>query len=331
MADERHERREALRSSRVARWERMLEIRRFEDRTKELFGEGLIHGTTHTCQGQEAVAVGLATALRTSDQVCCTYRGHGHALALGMTPREVLGEIAGRTIGCMGGLGGSMHLYSRAVGLLPTFAIVGAGIPVAAGAAYAAEVQGRDDIAVAIFGDGATNIGAFHEGLNLAAIWKLPVLFVIENNVYGEYSRYDLTTPVADLAVRATSYAMANGVVDGQDLDAMTAAATDAVDRVRSTRAPMLLEVKTYRYAGHSRADTAPYRPAGEFDEWFTRDPIDTFERRLIDEGVIDAGTAAELRSATDERIEGVVAEVLAAPVPEPAAMFANVLAPAGD
>ncbi len=307
------------------------EIRRFEDRTKELFGEGLIHGTTHTCQGQEAVAVGLAVALRTTDQVCCTYRGHGHALALGMTPREVLGEIAGRTIGCLGGLGGSMHLYSRQVGLLPTMAIVGAGIPVAAGAAYAAEVQGRDDIAVAVFGDGATNIGAFHEGLNLAAIWKLPVLFVIENNVYGEYSRYDLTTPVADLAVRAASYAMASGIVDGQDVDAMVAAATDAVDRVRSTRAPMLLEVKTYRYAGHSRADTAPYRPAGEFDEWFERDPIESFEQRLIAEGALDSERAAELRSTTDARIEAVVADVLAAPSPTPDAMFANVTAPSGE
>jgi pyruvate dehydrogenase E1 component alpha subunit len=331
MSDERQQRRAAVQSSRLARLDRMLEIRSFEDRTKALFAEGLIHGTTHTCQGQEAVAVGLAAALRPTDQVCCTYRGHGHALALGLTPREVLGEIAGRTIGCMGGLGGSMHLYSRQMGLLPTFAIVGAGIPVAAGAAYAAEVQGRDDIAVAVFGDGATNIGAFHEGLNLAAIWKLPVLFVIENNVYGEYSRFDHTTPVADLAVRATSYAMASTIVDGQDVDTMFAAATAAVDTVRTRREPMLMEVKTYRYAGHSRADTAPYRVAGEFEEWFARDPIDTYERRLVDEGVMSAAESKQLRADVEARLEAVATEVLAAPQPEPSAMFANIYAPAKE
>jgi pyruvate dehydrogenase E1 component alpha subunit len=228
----------------------------------------------------------------------------------------------------MGGLGGSMHLYSRPMGLLPTFAIVGAGIPVAAGAAYAAEVQGRDDIAVAIFGDGASNIGAFHEGLNLAAIWKLPVLFVIENNVYGEYSRIDRTTPVADLAIRATSYAMASAIVDGQDVDTTVAEAGAAVERVRATREPMLLEIKTYRYAGHSRADTAPYRLAGEFDDWYARDPIDTFERRLIDEGVVSADGASALCSAVDEQIEGVITEVLGAPRPGPEAMFTNLYAP---
>lgn len=327
MASEQQNRRVAL-SSRVARLERMLEIRRFEDRTKELFAEGLIHGTTHTCQGQEAVAVGIASVLRTSDQVTCTYRGHGHALSLGLTPEEVLGEIAGRTVGCLGGRGGSMHLSSKTMGLLPTFAIVGAGIPVAVGAAYAAEVLGRDDIAAAIFGDGTTNIGAFHEGLNLAAVWKLPVLFVIENNVYGEYSRFNLTTPIADLATRGTSYAMDSRIVDGQDVDTMVATVTDAVATVRSTRCPVLLEAKTYRYAGHSRADAAPYRVPGEFEEWYQRDPINTFEARLIEEGAISSAEAEALRTAVDERLETVIADVLAAPLPGPEAMFENIYAP---
>ena len=327
MASDQHERRAAL-SSRVARLERMLEIRRLEDRIKDLFAEGLIHGTTHTCQGQEAVAVGIASVLRTSDQVTCTYRGHGHALALGLTPQEVLGEIAGRTVGCLGGRGGSMHLSSKAMGLLPTFAIVGAGIPVAAGAAYAAEVLGRDDIAVSIFGDGSTNIGAFHEGLNLAAIWKLPVLFVIENNVYAEYSRFDVTTPITDLATRGASYAMESRIVDGQDVDTMVAAVADAVATVRSTRRPLLLEAKTYRYAGHSRADTAPYRVAGEFEEWYQRDPINVFETRLVEAGAISSAQAEALRAAVDERIEKVITDVLAAPLPAPKAMFENVYAP---
>jgi TPP-dependent pyruvate/acetoin dehydrogenase alpha subunit len=327
VSTEQEDRRAAL-SSRVARLERMLEIRRFEDRTKELFAEGLIHGTTHTCQGQEAVAVGIASVLRPSDRVTCTYRGHGHALALGLTPFEVLGEIAGRTVGCLGGRGGSMHLSSPAMGLLPTFAIVGAGIPVAAGAAYAAEVLGRDDIAVAIFGDGATNIGAFHEGLNLASAWKLPVLFVIENNVYAEYSRFDRTTAIADLSTRGTSYAMDSRIVDGQDVDTMVEAVTDAVATVRSTRGPVLLEAKTYRYAGHSRADTAPYRLPGEFDEWYERDPINTFEARLVAEGAISAADAEALRADVDQRLEAVIADVLAAPVPGAEAMFDNIYAP---
>ena len=155
---------------------------------------GLVHGTTHLCIGQEAVAVGVAAAARVSDTVTCTYRGHGVALALGLTPVDLLGEILGREVGSIGGIGGSMHLCDPEIGLLPTFAIVGAGIPVAAGAALTAQVRGTDDAALAVFGDGSTNIGAFHEALNLASIWKLPVVFVCENNQYGEYSRVDLTT-----------------------------------------------------------------------------------------------------------------------------------------
>ena len=242
----------------------MLEIRRFEDRIKELFAEGLIHGTTHTCQGQEAVSVGIATAVPPSDHVCCTYRGHGHAFALGMTPDSVLGEISGRTIGTIGGVGGSMHLSERSIGLLPTSAIVGAGIPIAAGAALSAQVRGTDECCVAIFGDGATNIGAFHEGLNLAAIWKLPVVFVCENNIYGEYTRIDLTTPVTDLAVRASSYAMPSAIVDGQDVDAVIAAMGEALrPGSQRRRSDVRSRCKTYRYSGHSRADAGTVSTAG--------------------------------------------------------------------
>ena len=324
---ERAERRAAL-AERTGQLRRIIEIRRFEDRVRDLFAEGKIHGTTHTCHGQEAVAVAVARALRPTDTVTCTYRGHGHALALGMTPREVLGEIAGRTIGCMGGLGGSMHLSAPDVGLLPTFAIVGAGIPVAAGAAYACEVLGTDDIAVSLFGDGATNIGAFHEGLNLAAIWKLPVLFVCENNVYGEYSRINLTTPVEDLAVRAGSYAMASRVIDGQDADVAVAEIQAAVDEVRQTRAPMFVEMKTYRFAGHSRADQAEYRPAGELEQWMQRDPITILGTRLIEEGVLDQAAFDALRDEVERDLESVIDDVLAAPVPDPSAMFEHVYAP---
>ena len=322
------ERRRRLQSGRPARYEAMFEIRSFEDRVQEMFFEGTVHGTTHTCQGQEAVAVGLAAAARPTDIVTCTYRGHGVALALGMTPLSIMGEIMGRKLGAIGGVGGSMHLCDVSVGLLPTFAIVGAGIPVAAGAALTAQVRGTDDAAVAVFGDGAANIGAFHEGLNLAAIWKLPVVFLCENNQYGEYSRIDVTTPIGDLADRAASYGMPGEIVDGQDVDAAAAAAAGALRRARAGEGPSLLEMKTYRYAGHSRADKAPYRPEGEFDEWYERDPINTYRRRLIEEGELTEEEATALESAVAQRLAEAEAEAAAG---EPAGvedMFANLYAP---
>ncbi len=210
-------RREAVRTDRTARYERMVEIRTVENRVQELFGEGIVHGTTHLCTGQEAIAVGVAAASRPTDHVTATYRGHGVALALGLTPTSLIGEIMGREIGSIGGVGGSMHLCDMNIGLMPTFAIVGAGIPVAVGAALTAQVRGTDDIAIAVFGDGSTNIGAFHEALNLAAIWNLPTVFVCENNQYGEYSKTEVTTPITDIADRASSYGMPGVIADGQD------------------------------------------------------------------------------------------------------------------
>ncbi len=322
------ERRRRLQSGRPARYEAMFEIRSFEDRVQEMFFEGTVHGTTHTCQGQEAVAVGVAAAARPDDTVTCTYRGHGVALALGMTPLSIMGEIMGRKLGAIGGVGGSMHLCDTSVGLLPTFAIVGAGIPVAAGAALTAQVRGTDRAAVAVFGDGAANIGAFHEGLNLAAIWKLPAVFVCENNQYGEYSRMELTTPIGDLADRAASYGMPGEIVDGQDVDAVAAAMENALARARAGEGPSLLEMKTYRYAGHSRADKAPYRPEGEFDLWYEKDPINTYRRRLLDEGELTEEQAAEMEAGVARRLAEAEAEAAAG---EPAGvedMFANIYAP---
>ena len=322
------ERRRRLQSGRPARYEAMFEIRSFEDRVQEMFFEGTVHGTTHTCQGQEAVAVGVAAAARPDDTVTCTYRGHGVALALGMTPLSIMGEIMGRKLGAIGGVGGSMHLCDTSVGLLPTFAIVGAGIPVAAGAALTAQVRGTDRAAVAVFGDGAANIGAFHEGLNLAAIWKLPAVFVCENNQYGEYSRIELTTPIGDLADRAASYGMPGEIVDGQDVDAVAAAMENALARARAGEGPSLLEMKTYRYAGHSRADKAPYRPEGEFDLWYEKDPINTYRRRLLDEGELTEEQAAEMEAGVARRLAEAEAEAAAG---EPAGvedMFANIYAP---
>lgn len=305
----------------------MIEIRSVEESIQELFDEGAVHGTTHLAQGQEAVAVGISAALPPTDNVTCTYRGHGMALALGLPPERLLAEVLGRVGGTMGGLGGSMHLSDPDVGLLPTFAIVGAGIPVAAGAALTAQVRGTNGIGVAVFGDGATNIGAFHESLNLASIWQLPVLFVIENNVYGEYSRYNVTTPISDLAERGRSYDMPFRIVDGQDVDEVAAVVGQVAAEIRAGTGPHLLELKTYRYAGHSRADRAPYRPEGEFEAWLERDPIDRFRARLVAEGALTHEEAAALEAQVAERIDRAVESALESPEPEPGDMFAHVYA----
>ena len=319
-------RRSAL-ADELGRLERMMEIRCVEDRLQALFNEGAIRGSTHLSNGQEAVAVGIAATIRVTDTVTCTYRGHGMALALGLPPEAVIGEIAGRRIGCVGGLGGSMHLSAPEVGLMPTFAIVGAGYPVAAGAALTSQYMGRDDVAVAVCGDGATNIGAFHETLNLASIWSLPVIFVIENNLYGEYSRIQLTTPVEDLAVRGSSYAMPSEVVDGQDIDAVMEAMQRAVQRGRSGDGPTLLEMKTYRYSGHSKADKATYRPAGELDQWLARDPIRLYAKTLATRLGEDEESLIARQALVTELVEEATQVALASPPPELQDLFAFVSA----
>jgi TPP-dependent pyruvate/acetoin dehydrogenase alpha subunit len=308
--------RRAALGDRLEQLVRMIEIRAVEERIQRLFTEGEVRGSTHLCSGQEAVAVGIARSIRPDDIVTCTYRGHGQALALGVTPLQVIGEICGRTVGCAGGLGGSMHLVEPSVGLLPTFAIVGAGLPVACGAALAAQARGTDRVAIAVFGDGASNIGAFHESLNFAAIRKLPVVFICENNLYGEYSAMHKTTPVEHIAHRAAGYGMPGIVVDGQDIDTVAAAVGEAVARARAGKGPTLLEMKTYRYSGHSRSDPGTYRPAGELDAWKKRDPIDLFAQRLADDKTIELGKLDELRAGIVASVERATAEALAAPTP---------------
>jgi TPP-dependent pyruvate/acetoin dehydrogenase alpha subunit len=309
-------RRDAVLAGRVGRYERMVEIRLIEEAVLDLFAQGLISGTTHTSQGQEAVAVAVAAATRPGDHVACTYRGHGIALALGMTPAAVLGEILGRQAGCISGMGGSMHLSDPAAGLLPTFAIVGAGIPVAVGAALSAQVRGTSDVALAVFGDGAANIGAFHEALNLAAVWRLPVVFVCENNMYGEYSRIDKTTSVQDIADRAAAYRIPGEVVDGQDPDVLLCALAAAVQRARAGEGPTLVEAKTYRFAGHSRSDQALYRPPGELESWLERDPLTLFGNKLVQDGELGPEDRAHIYSRQQQLVAASLEVVLASPAP---------------
>ena len=309
----------------IGRLERMLEIRAVEESIQTLYNDGHVRGSTHLANGQEAVSVGIASVLRPTDVVTCTYRGHAAALALGVTPEGVLGEICGRVIGCSGGIGGSMHLMDASVGLMPTFAIVGAGLPVAAGVALAAKLKKNDSVALTIFGDGSTNIGAFHETLNMASIFKLPIIFVIENNLYGEYTRINLSTPIEDLADRADSYAMRKEIVDGQDVDAVIKAIQSAVDFARAGNGPSLIEAKTYRYSGHSRSDPATYRTPGELDEWKKRDPLDITANKLIAKGSLSQAELEKMKLDIAARVTKAIETVLESDGPDLSTLMQHV------
>jgi acetoin:2,6-dichlorophenolindophenol oxidoreductase subunit alpha len=301
---------------RLAWYRRMLEIRLFEEKVQELFQQGKIGGSTHLCQGQEAVSVGAMAALRDDDSLTVTYRGHGQALARGVPMEACFAELMGRTSGCCKGVGGSMHFTDVERGLLGSFAIVGAGLPIAVGAAHAAKLQGTDAVALSFCGDGATNIGTFHEALNLAAAWSSPVVFIVENNLYGEYTPIRETTPLDDLAERAKGYAMPGVIVDGQDVDAVHVAVAEAVARARAGDGPSLLEMKTYRYRGHSRTDPARYRPAGELDAWKQRDPLDILAGRLAEQGVLDAAARQSLRDDVQAEVDASAERAEQAPHP---------------
>ena len=274
----------------------MLEIRLFEDKVQELFMQGRIQGTTHLCQGQEAVSVGAVGALEERDYLTITYRGHGHALARGMPMEAAFGELMGLTSGCCSGVGGSMHLTDFSRNLIGAFAIIGPSFSVAVGAAMSAKLRGSDAVAMAFCGDGATNIGTFHEALNMASVWKAPAVFVIENNLYGEYSPLRDTTPLDDLADRAKAHAMPGVVVDGQDVALVRETASAAIDRARAGGGPTLIEAKTYRFRGHSRTDPAKYRAEGELEQWKLRDPIDLLGTQLTAEDVLSEDAQRALR-----------------------------------
>lgn len=287
---------------------KMVEIRLFEEKVQELFMSGLIQGTTHLCQGQEAVSVGAISAMRPGDVQTNTYRGHGEALALGMTAETAFAELMGRSTGGSGGVGGSMHLIDFSKGNIGANAIVGAGLPIAVGAAVGFQMQGRPNVALTFVGDGATNIGTFHEALNMAAVWRAPVVFIVVNNLYGEYSPIRSTTATEALARRADPYGIPGLTVDGQDIAAVYAVTKESVERARDGEGPTLIEMKTYRYRGHSRSDPAKYRPAGELEAWKARDPIDLLGGRLAQEGVLtrvdQAALLLEIQAAIDASAE---------------------------
>jgi pyruvate dehydrogenase E1 component alpha subunit len=283
-------------------------IREAEQRAYDLFLQNLVKGTSHLSLGQEAVAAGFAGAMRKDDLSFCTYRGHAHTLARGVSVEKVLGELMQRDNGLMRGKGGSMHLTSAEHGVMGSYAIIGAHLPIACGAAWRAQYKGAKDVSVCFFGDGTTNIGAFHEALNFSAVWKLPVIFVCENNLYMEYTPIsDVTAVPQPAADRASAYGLERIVIDGNDADVVYRTAQAAFDKARAGDGPSLIECLTYRHSGHSRADPAKYRPEGELDRWKLRDPIKIYRERLLQFGVSEKTINeidAEVRKMVDDATE---------------------------
>ncbi len=301
---------------RLAMYRTMVECRRFEVRAQELFFEGLVRGTTHLGVGQEAVAAGFAVAMREDDYSFATYRGHNHALARGASMAGLYAELFGRATGLMGGKGGSMHITSVEHHMLGSYAIVGAHLPIALGAAWSAQYRESGQVAVCFFGDGTTNIGAFHEALNMAAVWKAPVVFVCENNQYMEYTPIGAVTAVSRPAAdRASAYGLEPIVVDGNDADAVHDVAVATLERARAGEGPSLVEAVTYRHGGHSRADPGKYRPEDEVKSWLARDPVPAYRARLAEAGVTEPDLVA-IETAAQEKVAAAEAEAREAPEP---------------
>lgn len=311
-------------------YERMAVIRRTEKAAHDLFMAGLVKGTTHLAAGQEAVAVGASAALRADDYVFATYRGHHHAMARGASPEECLAELMSKATGLCAAKGGSMHLTKASAGMLGSYAIVGSHLPMAVGAAWSATLRGTDQVAVAFFGDGATNIGAFHEALNLAAVWRLPVLFVCENNFYMEYTPIATVTAVANPAAdRAPAYGLPAETIDGNDVLVVEAAVRRAVDRARAGDGPTIIEARTYRHYGHSRTDPAKYRPEDEVRDWLERDPLTLARAALRDAGV-DENVVDRADQRAEQVVDAAVDAAKAAPDADPATAFTDVWADGG-
>ena len=309
----------------------MVECRLFETRAQELFFEGLVRGTTHLGVGQEAVAAGFAAAMRDDDWTFATYRGHNHALSRGTPMGPLYAELFGRAGGLMGGKGGSMHITSVEHHMMGSYAIVGAHLPIALGAAWSAQYRKSGQVAVCFFGDGTTNIGAFHEALNMAAVWKAPVVFVCENNQYMEYTAIrDVTAVERPAADRAAAYGLASIVVDGNDVESVHRVARDVLQRARAGEGPSLIEAVTYRHGGHSRADPGKYRPDDEVAAWKARDPIPAYRRQLVEDGVDEAELEA-IDAGVRDAVAAAEAEARAAPEPSPAELETQVWADGGS
>jgi len=317
--------------TRLALFRSQFEIRQVEQKAYDLFLQNLVKGTSHLALGQEAVAAGFGIAMRSDDYSFCTYRGHHHTLARGASMTGVLGELMGRDCGLLRGKGGSMHLTSVEHGAMGSYAIIGAHLPIAAGAAWSAQYRGTEQVSVCFFGDGTTNIGAFHEALNMASVWKLPVIFVCENNLYMEYTPIgDVTAVTNPAADRAGAYGLESIIVDGNDPDAVYRAAQTAFGRARAGDGPSLIECKTYRHSGHSRADTGAYRPKEEVEAWLKRDPVPMYRQRLSNFGIAEA-TLSKIENDVNQAVEAASQTAMASPPPSADLLEIDVWADGGS
>jgi pyruvate dehydrogenase E1 component alpha subunit len=303
----------------ISLYTKMLTIRRFEERAVREWGEGNIPGIIHSYIGQEAVAVGVCAHLRVDDRIVSNHRGHGHCIAKGADLRRMMAEIYGKKTGYCKGKGGSMHIADFSIGMLGANGIVCAGLPIAVGAALAAQLEGGDRVAVVFFGDGASNEGAFHESLNLASIWKLPIIFACENNLYGANTLIWDVMPLVSVAERARAYAIPAAVIDGNDIAGVYEAAQTAVAAARSVGGPRLLEFRTYRWRHHFEGGYFPdLRPKDEIEAWKEKCPIKRFEQRLLADGVLDREQQEAINLQVLSRVEDAVNYAIESPFPDP-------------
>jgi len=308
-------------------YRRMVRIRQFEDRLYQMFLQGLVPGTLHQYQGQEAIASGVCVALRPDDVVFSTHRPVGHAIAKGVPLPGIAAELWGKATGCAGGKGGQMHMVDAAVGFPPSSAVVGSNIPMATGAALGFKLRGLDRVAVSFFGDGASNTGAFHEGINLAAVKDAPVIFVCENNQYAASTHVSLAMRISDIADRAKAYGIPGSVIDGMDAIAVYQSASQAVARARNGAGPTLLEYKTYRFMGHSRGDPGGYRTKQEVDQWRSRDPIQRLQNALIAQYSQPAGSLDQIEQDILAEVDAAIQFAQASPDPDPESTYRHVFA----
>ncbi len=312
---------------RAAMLRRMLLSRRFEERVYYLFLQGRMPGTIHQSQGQEACAVGVCSTLRPGDLITSTHRPHHHAVARGIPIKDLMAELYAKTTGCCRGKGGSMHVGDLERGMLPAIAIVGGGIPLAGGYALALKYRKTGGIVACFFGDGATSIGSFHEGVNVAAIWDLPVVFVCENNRYGASTAIEKVTRVPRLSERAAAYGIPGRTVDGNDVEAVYSAMLEAGERARGGAGPTLLELETYRFAGHSRSDPGHYRPKDEVAGWKQRDPLVRYEEFCLATGILTPGDIDAMKQSIEEELDEAVEFAERSPSPNPEECLADVYA----
>lgn len=305
----------------------MWRIRRFEEAVDDLFARGMMHGTMHLSIGQEASATGACFALRADDAITSTHRGHGHCIAKGADLTRMMAELLAKETGYCRGRGGSMHIADVATGNLGANGIVAGGIPIAVGAALANQLRGNDAVVLSFFGDGAANEGAFHEALNLAAIWKLPVVFLCENNKYGMSFSTEKAFAIAHISDRAAAYGMPGTTIEGNDVEAVHTTVAEAVERARSGGGPTLVEAETYRWKGHSKSDKNLYRTKDEIAGWRDRDPIVSFERAVVERGTLDQGTVTSIREEAQGDVREAVRGANAAPDARPDDLLAGVFA----